>query len=206
MPEELLDLEQGGNLVLQQGGKLQLQQSVLANYLLLQKGGHLTLDQGGSLELEAGAFIGLTIWQALAVLANNGLVPNPVIIYAYSVSVPENYVISQTPAAGTPISSGQSVQLTVSLGQPNAVVTATVPNVAGMLVLDAERALVAANCGVSQVIWEISASVAVATVISQTPAPGGPVGEWTQVSLTVSSGPPVTYPNTTPVPVPPLTT
>lgn len=148
----------------------------------------------------------ITLGAALAILANAGFVPYPVLQYVYSSTVPDGYVVAQSPPAGTMITSSQGVQLTVSMGPPNAVVTSTIPNVVGLKFLDAQNKLVAAQCSVANVTWQISNSVGIARVISQSPVAGGPVTEWTQVSLVVASGPTVTYPNTGALTVPNVVT
>lgn len=151
-------------------------------------------------------FSGLTEWQARAILANAGFVPYPVVQYVYSLTVPDYYMVAQSPPAGTMITSSQGVQLFVSIGPPNPVVTSTVPNVVGMKFLDAQMALVAAQCAVATVTWQINNTGGIARVLSQTPAAGGPVTEWTQVSLVVASGPAVIYPNTGALTVPNVVT
>lgn len=147
-------------------------------------------------------FLGYTEWQARAILADAGFVPYPVIQYVYSLTVPDYYVVAQSPPVGTLITSSQGVQLTVSMGPPNPVVTSAIPNVVGKLFLDAQKALVAAQCAVASVTWQLSSTVRPSVVISQSPAAGVPVTEWTQVSLVVASGPPIIYPNTMAIAVP----
>lgn len=154
------------------------------------------------LVVSSGPGPGFTLWQALAVLANAGFVPNPVLIYAYSTTKPNNYVIAQTPAPGTSISADQSVQLTVSMGPPNPLSTATIPNVVGLPFLTAQQILVAHNIAVGAISWVQNSLIIPSLVISQSPAAGGPVAQYTEVSLTVCSGPLITYPNTTPLVVP----
>ena len=146
-------------------------------------------------------FPGVTLWQALALLANAGFVPYPVIAYVYSSSVPDNYVVAQYPPAGAMITSSQGVQLTVSMGPPNPTITSTIPNVVGLSLLDAQKRLVAAQCGVGTISWQLGAGPP-SVVLSQSPVAGGPVAEWPDVSLVFRSGPSITYPNTGPLTVP----
>jgi beta-lactam-binding protein with PASTA domain len=91
------------------------------------------------------------------------------------------------------------------MGPPNPTVTSTIPNVVGLSLLDAMKKLVAAQCGVGTISWQLSAT-APSTVLSQSPAAGGPVTEWTDVSLVFSSGPSITYPNTGTLTVPNVVT
>lgn len=164
----------------------------------------IALAEGSTVYIvvSSGPGPGFTLWQALAVLANAGFVPNPVIAYAYSTTKPNNYVISQTPDAGTSISSNQSVQLTVSMGPPNPTTATHIPNVVGLPIITAQQILTAYNCAVGAIYWVENNLINPSIVISQSPSPGGPVENYTEVTLTVCAGPLITYPNTTPLVVP----
>jgi hypothetical protein len=146
----------------------------------------------------------LTILQAVETLSAANCPVNPVYIYAYSSTVPDGYVISINPPSGTPISPGSTVQLTVSLGPPNPLITTNIPNVVGKHIIFAEQALLAAECCVGTVTWQLSNSVAPSYVISQSPVAGGPLSPWQSVNLVVSSGPLQNYPNTGMPVVPPM--
>jgi serine/threonine-protein kinase len=168
-----------------------------------------TIITGLSIAVSLGGTVypgpNITQWQALAILANAGFVPYPVIAYAYSLTVPDYYVLAQSIAPGSMITSSTGVQLTVSMGPPNPTTTSTIPSVVGLSLLDAMKKLVAAQCGVGSISWQLSAT-APSTVLSQSPAAGGPVTEWTDVSLVFSSGPSITYPNTGTLTVPNVVT
>jgi beta-lactam-binding protein with PASTA domain len=102
----------------------------------------------------------------------------------YSDTVSAGLVISQTPAPNTPVAIGSSVNLVVSLGQPE------VPNVEGMTEPNAIAAVVAVDNLTTSVTYEYSDTVASGLVISQTPAPNTPVAIGSVVDLVVSYGQP----------------
>jgi beta-lactam-binding protein with PASTA domain len=156
--------------------------------------------------------VGQWQWTAMQGLFNNldpfdqSLVPFGVTITRQpSTTVPDGYVISQNPAAGTPALLGASVNLVVSSGGP---VLAVVPNT----VTDATQygndfgigteanainAINAAGFVLGLVTTQPSPTVPLGYVISQNP-PGGTLAPWdTSVSLVVSAGgaPSVMIPN-----------
>jgi probable HAF family extracellular repeat protein len=113
-----------------------------------------------------------------------------------STTVPDGYVISENPAAGTPALMFSTVNLVVSSGGP---VIAVVPNtvtdpsqygnVFGIgTASNAVKAINAAGFAVGSVTTQTSATVPPGYVISQNPA-GGTSAPWdTSVSLVVSAG------------------
>jgi beta-lactam-binding protein with PASTA domain len=102
----------------------------------------------------------------------------------YSDTVATGLVISQTPAPNTPVAVGSSVNLVVSLGQPE------VPDVVGMTEANAVAAVAAVDNLTTSVTDEYSDTVAAGLVISQTPAPNTPVAIGSSVNLVVSLGQP----------------
>ena len=102
----------------------------------------------------------------------------------YSDTVAAGLVIRQTPAPNTPVLIGSSVNLVVSLGQPE------VPNVVGMTEANAVAAITAVDNLSSSVTSEYSDTIASGVVISQTPAPNTPVAIGSSVNLVVSLGQP----------------
>jgi beta-lactam-binding protein with PASTA domain len=100
-------------------------------------------------------------------------------------------VIGQAPAAGTTVSTGASVNLTVAGVAPNVML----PNLSGVLLASASSALgkIGLNIGT---VTQASSMQAVGYVIGQSPAAGSSAPACSSVSLTVSSGPaPVKVPN-----------
>ncbi|MHC4156804.1 MAG: PASTA domain-containing protein, partial [Planctomycetota bacterium] len=103
----------------------------------------------------------------------------------YSDTIASGVVISQTPAPNTPVLIGSSVNLVVSLGQPE------VPDVVGMTEANATVAITGVdNLTVGSVTDEYSDTVAAGLVISQTPTPNTPVLIGSSVNLVVSLGQP----------------
>jgi hypothetical protein len=128
--------------------------------------------------------VGLPQTQAEAAIVNADLTVGAVIT-AYSDTVPAGNVISQTPAADSPVASGTSVSLIVSLGQP----PVTVPNVVGLPQAQAEAAIVNAGLTAGPIAQQNSSTVPAGNVISQDPAAGSSVAPGSAVNLVVSAGP-----------------
>lgn len=130
--------------------------------------------------------VGLTQTQAITTMNLIGLLTTP-ITQAFSTTVPINVVISQTVAAGTVVPFGSSVGIQVSLG-PFPTGTIFMPNLVGMLWLDASRILfydgLSQNQGPIQVIANFPEP---GTVIGQAPIPGTLLFPGTNVELTVTS-------------------
>lgn len=134
-------------------------------------------------------FSGFTLGQALAILSNAGFVVNPVFIYHYSNTVPWNYVIGQLPAAGTQQKyQSVGVQLTVSMGPKNPVLTAVVPNITNMQLVTAVSDLMAAKINIGSVTW-VQGPQSICSVLAQSIAGGTIVAPYTNINLTVCSGP-----------------
>jgi len=101
-----------------------------------------------------------------------------------SLTAPRQYVLAQTPAAGTSVGPEVVVTLDVSAGQ----LRAAVPVVVGLSRENATAALRAANLELGQVV-ERPGSEARGTVVSSQPAAGQQVPQGTPVELVVSAGP-----------------
>jgi beta-lactam-binding protein with PASTA domain len=103
-----------------------------------------------------------------------------------SATVPAGSVIRHTPAAGTEVVPGSSVNVVLSSGPP----PGTVPNVVGLTQAAATTALTNASLTVGTVTQQTSSSVAAGNVISQGVAAGQVLAAGSPVDLVVSSGPP----------------
>ena len=115
--------------------------------------------------------------------------------YDYSSSVDSGYVISQSPSGGEKLAKGEIVYIVVSQGEH----TATVPDVVGSSVNDAESSL--GNSGFDYYVqYAYSDSVASGRVISQSPSGGSTASYGSTVTITVSEGPEVTTPALVTVP------
>lgn len=112
-----------------------------------------------------------------------------------STTVPAGDVISQSPVGGTVVSEGTAVNLVVSCGPP-----ATVPNVEGKTLANAQTAITAAKLVVGTVTHGPSTTVSAGDVMSQTPKGGTVVCQGSKVNLAVSCGPPTTVPNVVDLP------
>jgi beta-lactam-binding protein with PASTA domain len=107
------------------------------------------------------------------------------IVYEYNDTVAATVVISQNPAAGTTVAVGSSVDLVVSLGEPQ------VPDVVGETEPNATTAITAVdNLTVGAIVYEYNDTVPATVVISQNPAAGTLVPIGSSVDLVVSSGQP----------------
>lgn len=101
----------------------------------------------------------------------------------YSDSIEQNHVVDQSPAAGSSVAKGSSVEYYLSLGTESF----SVPDVVGM----GESAATAAlqNVGFRVTVdYTYSDSVAEGNVISQAPNAGSKLGKGETVSLSVSQG------------------
>jgi len=94
-------------------------------------------------------------------------------------------VIEQTPAPGTQLASGGTIDLVISLGQRPCIV----PSVVGKALPRARAAIVAASCRVGRVTRVYSSRVARGRVVAQQPRPGLRRRAGARVHLAVSRGP-----------------
>jgi beta-lactam-binding protein with PASTA domain len=106
-------------------------------------------------------------------------------IYVYDNNTPFGIVMSQYPAGGTLVDVGTTVNMVVSLGQPE------VPGVVGMFQADANAAITAVdNLTVGTITKEYNNTVLADRVISQSPTGGTKVMIGSTVDLVVSLGKP----------------
>ena len=106
-------------------------------------------------------------------------------VFEENAKEPAGTVINQDPRSGSKITKGQSVDITVSLGEKKK--DLTVQNYAGLSVESAKSNLEANGLSLGSVTEEAS-SKPKGTVISQSPAAGSTVAEGGSVSLVISSG------------------
>ncbi len=128
--------------------------------------------------------VGQTQNNASTALGNAGFVAAAVTNGASTI-VPAGSVMSQNPAAGTPVSTGGSVNVNLVISSGPQV---GVPNVVGQAQAAASGAIVNAGLTVGTIANSSSATVPFGEVISESPAPGATVGAGTAVSLIVSTG------------------
>jgi hypothetical protein len=105
---------------------------------------------------------------------------------ASSATIAAGLVISESPAAGTSVTSGSAVKLTISSGKPKV----DVPNVVDDTQAAATTALTKAGLKLGAVTTESSVTIKAGLVISESPVAGTLVASGSAVNLTVSSGAP----------------
>jgi len=150
-----------------------------------------TVDKGAQVTIRVAAapekvkvpvLVGKKADDAQALLEALGL--NPKIETRTDPKVPEDEVISQTPAPNTELTKGSDVTLVVSGGKARK----PVPDVAGKDPVDAAAELGSAGFKVARTN-EASSSVAEGKVIRTNPAAGEQADEGSTVTMVVSSGP-----------------
>lgn len=163
------------------------------------------LAKGSSISLEISdgpanatipdSIIGATESGARSTLAGLGLTVKPRSILANDPKAPYGTVIATNPGAGQTVGLGTEVELTVSTGK------VSVPNVHGMAVADAQKAL--ADRGLKASVQEQeTADAPPGTVIAQAPAADASADQGGTVLLTVAKAPPPPSPSPTPTPTP----
>ena len=134
----------------------------------------------------------------IAQLINAGMLVEPNVNWITSATVPYGKVISVVPVGGSTVNLWTYVTINASLGPPSGAQTATVPNVVGVQVFQAEATCWKAQLDVGQRIYAFSNSVAAGYVIAQSLVVGAGVSLGTSIQLTVSIGPtPPAAPTTT---------
>jgi len=131
--------------------------------------------------------VGMEQAAAQAYLSSVALLTTGTISQAYSSTVAAGYVISQSPAAGTEVTTYSAVDLTVSLGPEPSYVT--VPDVTNMIQAAAQSALASVGLTVGTITQSYSDTVAAGYVIGQSPAAGTSMESGSAVSLVISLGP-----------------
>ncbi len=104
------------------------------------------------------------------------------ILTANSTTAAAGNVISQSPAAGSSVSLGSTVNLIISLGPP----IVTVPNVIGLTQDLAQSTIIAAGLIVGKVTFDYNDTVPAGNVISQSPAGSSSIALNSSVNLIIS--------------------
>jgi len=121
---------------------------------------------------------------AVFTLENYGFVQGNVTVQ--SSDLPKDFVISQSPEAGTPASKGAAVDLVVSDGMKTAQIS--MPNLIGMDIETAKQELIKAGLQLADPVYEYSGVYAVNIVMNQAVPAGTDVARDTAIVLTVSKG------------------
>src|SRR5204863_7081177 len=132
--------------------------------------------------------VGQTQAAATSAITSAGLAVGAVTQQSSS-TVASGNVISESPAAGTSVTSASAVNLVVSSGAPPPTQVA-VPNVVGQTQAAATSAITSAGLTAGTVTMQSSTTVASGNVISESPAAGTSVAKGSAVNLVVSSGAP----------------
>lgn len=150
----------------------------------------------GPQPVEVPGVSGKNLADAQATIAGAGLIVG-MITLRYSDSVPEGFVISQEPSAGSMVLPGTAISLFVSQGpQP-----VPVPIITGKTQTEAQQILAESGFVLGSVTQDWSATVPSGIVISQNPAGGTLVIPGSPVHFIVSRGPePVAVPAVTGIP------
>ncbi len=119
--------------------------------------------------------------EAAAVSAIRGAGLSPAVNYAYSSVVARGVVITQSPLAGTSVTTGSSVSITVSQGTSP---QSNVPGVVGMSETAAKETLTAAGFSY-KVVYSPADASQVGIVISQFPGAGASAAPGAQIIITV---------------------
>jgi beta-lactam-binding protein with PASTA domain len=127
--------------------------------------------------------VGLSQTAAGSALSAAGLMTGTITRQA-STTVAAGDVVSQSPSAGSSVTSGAAVNLVISSGPPSV----DVPSVVGLTQAAAGTALTGAGLVAGTITQQASDTVTAGDVISQSPVAGTPVADGSSVNLVVSSG------------------
>lgn len=141
-------------------------------------------DEGEDIWLLVPNVINLTLDTARAIVEAQELSLGK-ITEKYNDTVPEGRIISQNPEAGTSVSPGSTIAITVSLGPQFSIV----PDLADNELSDAEAALIEAGLVLGVVDEQYSPTVAPGRVIRQEPPAGSGIERNSEVAVTLSLGP-----------------
>lgn len=136
-------------------------------------------------EVAVPDFTGKTVAEA-EIIARQNKLRLDTSVRRYSDTVPEGYVIAQSPTPGTKRKVWSTVSLTVSLGK-NLV---EVPDLFGKSVREAELALDNAGLAVGEIAQDYHPDVPAGKVIAQSPEAGAKAEIGSRIDLVVSQGQP----------------
>lgn len=161
--------------------------------------GYLGIEGTAGGSVIVPSVVGKSIVEAKALLGNKDLDPE-VAGSQFSREIPEGYIISQTPPAGSNVKAGRMVELIVSEGEQKV----AVPKVTGLTSDDARLIIEKAGFEVGEVREEYNERHAEDFVITQTPEPGEERYTGYKINLVVSLGKSprmITMPRVTSLPI-----
>jgi serine/threonine-protein kinase len=145
----------------------------------LEKGAHVAIVIPTVGQVKVPQLVGLKLEAATRLLASLGLKPQPTVVASDKA---KGTVLDQGTDAGTKVSRGTAVALTVAKG-PNLV---AVPALRGLTQAKAQAELSAA--GLTGVFHQVKSAVAPGTVVAQSPAAATKAKAGTKVNVNVSAG------------------
>ena len=156
----------------------------IAALLAIALGGwlwYVTVGPGAS--VAAPSLLGLSIDEATQEASTAGLKID-ITSRAYDEQIPEDHVISSSPAGGAQVDSGSTLSIVVSKGPERFVV----PTLAGLSLTEATNALSELSLKISTLAEEYDSAIPLGYIISSTPAAGQKVKRATTIKVVVSKG------------------
>jgi len=156
----------------------------IAVFLAIALGGWLwyaTVGPGAS--VAAPSLLGLSIDEATQEAQNAGL-KIEIKSRAFDEQIPQDHVITSSPAGGAQVDNGSTISIVVSKGAERFVI----PTLTGLSLAEATNTLSDLNLKLSTLAEEYDAAIPLGYIISSTPAAGQKVKRSTVVKVVVSKG------------------
>ncbi|CAB5073403.1 unannotated protein [freshwater metagenome] len=156
----------------------------IAALLAIALGGwlwYVTVGPGAS--VAAPSLLGLSIDEATQEATTAGLKID-IKSRAYDEQIPEDHVISSSPAGGAQVDSGSTISIVVSKGAERFVV----PTLTGLSLAEATNALSDLSLKISTLAEEYDSAIPLGYIVSSTPAAGQKVKRATTIKVVVSKG------------------
>jgi len=156
----------------------------MAGLLAIALGGwlwYVTVGPGAS--VAAPSLLGLSIDEATQEATTAGLKID-IKSRAYDEQIPEDHVISSSPAGGAQVDSGSTISIVVSKGAERFVV----PTLTGLSLAEATNALSDLSLKISTLAEEYDSAIPLGYIVSSTPAAGQKVKRATTIKVVVSKG------------------
>jgi serine/threonine-protein kinase len=142
---------------------------------------YATVGPGAS--VAAPSLLGLSIDEATQEAQNAGL-KIEIKSRAFDEQIPQNHVITSSPAGGAQVDNGSTISIVVSKGAERFVI----PTLTGLSLAEATNTLSDLNLKLSTLAEEYDAAIPLGYIISSTPAAGQKVKRSTVVKVVVSKG------------------
>ena len=142
---------------------------------------YVTVGPGAS--VSAPSLLGLSIDEATQEAENAGL-KIEIKSRAFDEQIPQDHVITSSPAGGAQVDNGSTISIVVSKGAERFVI----PTLTGLSLAEATNALNDLNLKLSTLAEEYDATIPLGYIVSSTPAAGQKVKRSTVVKVVVSKG------------------